>query len=104
MKWWDFLCYASFGLVVTSFVQIVGVLLLFTYLIVPSVCAILAAKGCGRRLVIGVLLSFVGGVSGLILSYYLDLPSGAAIVCVFGLMLVISGGVAKVALKAVPTH
>ncbi len=103
VKWWDFLFYASFGLVVTSFVQIVGVLLVFTYLIVPSVCAILLAKGFGKRLIIGVLLSFVGGVSGLILSYYLDLPSGAAIVCVFGLLLVISGGVARFAFKAKPT-
>lgn len=95
VKWWDFLFYASFGLVVTSFVQIVGVLLVFTYLIVPAVCAILVAKRFGVRLAVGVLLSYIGGISGLMISFYKDLPSGAAIVCVFGVLLVIAGGVSR---------
>ena len=96
VKGWDFLFYASFGLVVTSFVQIVGVLLVFTYLIVPAVCAILVAKGFRLRLAVGVLISFVGGVTGLMISFYKDLPSGAAIVCVFGVLLLVAGVVAKV--------
>ncbi len=100
VKWWDFLFYASFGLVVTSFVQIVGVLLVFTYLIVPAVCAILVARRFGARLAIGILLSFVGGVSGLMISFYKDLPSGAAIVCVFGALLVLGGLVSKFLTKA----
>ena len=40
VRWWDFLFYAAFGLVVTSFVRIAGVLLVFSYLIVPAVCGI----------------------------------------------------------------
>jgi hypothetical protein len=40
---WDFLFYASFGFVVTSSVSIAGVLLVFCYLIVPSVAAMLYA-------------------------------------------------------------
>ncbi len=94
VKLWDFLFYATFGLVVTSFVQIVGVLLVFTYLIVPAVCGILTARRFGVRLAVGVVLSLIGGVTGLILSFYKDLPSGAAIVCVFGVLLVLSGIVA----------
>ena len=90
-KLWNFLFYATFGLVVTSFVQIVGVLLVFTYLIVPAVCAILTARRFGVRLAIGVVLSLVGGVTGLMVSFYQDLPSGAAIVCVFGALLVLAG-------------
>ncbi len=91
VKLWDFLFYATFGLVVTSFVQIVGVLLVFTYLIVPAVCGILTAQRFGTRLAIGVVLSLVGGVTGLMISFYEDLPSGAAIVCVFGGLLVLAG-------------
>ena len=91
VKLWDFLFYATFGLVVTSFVQIVGVLLVFTYLIVPAVCGILTVRRFGARLAVGVVLSLVGGVTGLILSFYKDLPSGAAIVCVFGVLLVLAG-------------
>ena len=44
VRWWDFLFYALFGLVVTSFVRIAGVLLVFSYLIVPAVCGINLAR------------------------------------------------------------
>jgi len=91
IKLWDFLFYATFGLVVTSFVRIVGVLLVFTYLIVPAVCGVLLARSFALRLVYGGLLALLGGVTGLWVSFYYDLPSGAAIVCVFGLLLVLIG-------------
>ena len=44
VRWWDFFFYAIFGLVVTSFVRIAGVLLVFSYLIVPAVCGINLAR------------------------------------------------------------
>ena len=100
VKGGDFLFYASFGLVVTSFVQIVGVLLVFTYLIVPAVCAILVARGFRLRLAVGVLISLVGGVTGLMISFYKDLPSGAAIVCVLGALLVLAGFVSRFTAKS----
>src|SRR5450759_7871 len=53
VKFWDFLFYASFGFVVTSSVAIAGVLLVFFYLIVPSVAAMLYADSIGKRLAIG---------------------------------------------------
>src|SRR3954453_22876309 len=89
VRWWDFLFYALFGLVVTSFVRIAGVLLVFSYLIVPAVCGINLARGIGRRLLIGWIVALIGGVGGLFLSYWWDLPSGAAIVCTFGGLLIV---------------
>ena len=89
VRWWDFLFYALFGLVVTSFVRIAGVLLVFTYLIVPAACGINLAGSLGRRLLIGWLIALVGGVAGLYLSFRWDLPSGAAIVCTFGVLLIL---------------
>jgi zinc/manganese transport system permease protein len=91
VRWWDFFFYALFGLVVTSFVRIAGVLLVFTYLIVPAVCGINLAKSLGKRLLIGWLIALGGGVAGLFLSFYGDLPSGAAIVCTFGVLLILIG-------------
>jgi len=88
VRWWDFLFYALFGLVVTSFVRIAGVLLVFSYLIVPAVCGINLAQRTGPRLLIGWVVALVGGVAGLFLSYWWDLPSGAAIVCTFGALLI----------------
>ena len=89
VRWWDFLFYASFGFVVTSFVRIAGVLLVFTYLIVPAVCGINLASSLMKRMIIGLVIALIGGVLGLVASYQWDLPSGAAMVCVFGVLLVL---------------
>lgn len=86
---WDFLFYASFGFVVTSSVAIAGVLLVFCYLIVPSVGAMLYAENIGPRLAIGWTMGTVVSALGVWLSLHLDLPTGATIVCTFGLVLIV---------------
>src|SRR6266403_398762 len=89
VRWWDFFFYAVFGLVVTSFVRIAGVLLVFSYLIVPAVCGINLAQRTTNRLLIGWFVAWIGGIAGLFLSFWWDLPSGAAIVCTFGALLIL---------------
>jgi zinc/manganese transport system permease protein len=89
VRLWDFLFYASFGFVVTSSVAIAGVLLVFCYLIVPSVAAMLYAETIGRRLAIGWTMGTVVSAAGVYLSLVLDLPTGATIVCTFGAALVV---------------
>jgi zinc/manganese transport system permease protein len=89
VRWWDFLFYASFGFVVTSSVAIAGVLLVFCYLIVPSVAAMLYADTIGKRLAIGWTMGTVVSALGVYLSLVLDLPTGATIVCTFGFILVL---------------
>ena len=81
IKFWDFLFYASFGFVVTSSVAIAGVLLVFCYLIVPSVGAMLFADKIGRRLAIGWTMGTLVSALGVYFSVLLDLPTGATIVC-----------------------
>ena len=93
IKLWDFLFYASFGFVVTSSVSIAGVLLVFCYLIVPSVAAMLYADTIGRRLAIGWTMGTIVSAVGVYLSLKLDLPTGATIVCTFGLVLAILAAV-----------
>jgi zinc/manganese transport system permease protein len=84
LRLWDFLFYASFGFVVTSSVAIAGVLLVFCYLIVPSVGAMLFADRVGARLAIGWSMGTLVSALGCLLSVKLDLPTGATIVCTFG--------------------
>jgi zinc/manganese transport system permease protein len=93
VRLWDFLFYASFGFVVTSSVSIAGVLLVFCYLIVPSVAAMLYADSIGKRLAIGWSMGTLVSALGVYLSLKLDLPTGATIVCTFGLVLVIMASV-----------
>jgi len=97
VKLWDFLFYASFGFVVTSSVLIAGVLLVFCYLIVPSVAAMLYADRVGPRLAIGWTMGTVVSALGIYLSVTLDLPTGAAMVCTFGLVLILMGAVKPLA-------
>jgi zinc/manganese transport system permease protein len=101
---WDFLFYALFGLVVTSFVQIGGVLMVFTYLIVPAVCANLLAKSLGVLLGLGTLIAALGGIGGLYASYHFNIPTGAAIVCTFGAVLLVVGTIAKLRNGARPSN
>jgi zinc/manganese transport system permease protein len=84
LRLWDFLFYVSFGLVVTSSVAIAGVLLVFCYLIVPSVGAMLFAESIGKRLAIGWTMGTLVSALGVYLSVRWDLPTGATIVCTFG--------------------
>jgi len=89
VRLWDFLFYASFGFVVTSSVAIAGVLLVFCYLIVPSVGAMLFSKHIGTRLAIGWTMGTVVSAIGVYLSLKIDLPTGATIVCTFALVLIL---------------
>jgi zinc/manganese transport system permease protein len=95
VRLWDFVFYALFGVVVTSFVQIGGVLLVFSYLIVPAVCANFLAQRLGILLLIGWVTATLASVIGLYCSYQFDFPTGAAIVCVLGLALVLAAILAR---------
>ncbi len=86
---WDFLFYVSFGFVVTSSVAIAGVLLVFCFLIVPSVTAMLFARRLGPRLAIGWTMGAAVSAGGVALSFVLDLPTGATIVATFGVTLLL---------------
>jgi zinc/manganese transport system permease protein len=87
VRTWDFLFYATFGLVVTSSVRIAGVLLVFSYLIVPALAGVALGRTVGERLVVGWSFGTLVSVLGLSASASLDLPTGATVVCAFGVTL-----------------
>jgi zinc/manganese transport system permease protein len=89
VRWWDFLFYASFGVVVTSSVRIAGVLLVFSYLIVPTLAANLLGGSVARRLAVAWAFGTLVSVIAMVASAMLDLPTGATVVCAFGLILLL---------------
>jgi len=89
VRLWDFLFYASFGVVVTSSVRIAGVLLVFSYLIVPALAGIMLGRTIASKLLIGWGFGTLVSVVGIVASAALDLPTGATVVCAFGLTLVV---------------
>src|SRR6476646_4893481 len=99
VRFWDFLFYASFGFVVTRSVAIAGVLLVFCYLIVPSVGGMLWSGRIGPRLAIGWIMGVAVSMLGMYLSVQFDLPTGATIVCTFGLVLAVMAAVRPLLLR-----
>jgi zinc/manganese transport system permease protein len=81
---WDVVFYGSFALVVTSSVRIAGVLLVFSYLIVPAALAGLFTSGLRQRLVLAWAFGAALTAAGLYASWTWDLPTGPAIVTAFG--------------------
>ncbi len=95
VRWWDFVFYMLFGLVVTSFVHIGGVLLVFSYLVVPAVCATYLVNSVVARFAVGWVIATLASVVSLFITAKADLPIGAAIVCVLGIALVLTTLAAK---------
>ena len=90
-RYWDFLFYVTFGFVVTSSVKIAGVLLVFSFLIIPTVAALLFKQSVKSRLIFGWIFGMVGSFLGMFISIGFDVPTGASIVVTFGSLLALLG-------------
>jgi zinc/manganese transport system permease protein len=89
VRWWDFLFYLSFGLVITLAVETAGVLMVFAYLVAPAIIALSSRDTWPARLVMAWAVGIVASVLGMAASYQWDMPSGPAIVVSLGLLLVV---------------
>ncbi len=89
VKFWDFLFYVSFGIVITHSVGTAGVLLVFVFLVVPAITSMLITNVWWKQLVIGWVMGVIVSVVGLYISYVADLPSGPTVVTFYGFALLI---------------
>ncbi len=89
VRWWDFLFYLSFGIIITFSVEVGGILMVFSYLVIPACIAMLLASSMKTRLILGWAIGWAGSAVGLVASYVWDFPTGPAIVVVLGLALVL---------------
>ncbi len=90
VRLWDVLFYMSFGLVITKSVEVVGVLLVFSYLIVPAVIAQMWSDSIRGRLLFGWLVAILASTFGISWSFYADYPTGPAVVVMLGIFLILS--------------
>jgi len=88
VRWWDFLFYLSFAVVITSSVRIAGVLLVFILLIAPAVCGAMFARSLRARLCVGWVAGTLATTLGLGVSARMDWPPAPAISCVFAVLLI----------------
>jgi len=89
-KFWDFLFYFSFGIVIVEAVAIGGILTIFAFLIIPASISALLAKKWMSRILIGFLVGGIATISGLYLSWVMDVPSSPTIILFLGLCLLVS--------------
>ena len=87
VRLWDFLFYMSFGFVITSSVAIAGVFLVFSYLVIPSVGAMLISDKLSTRLTTGWIAGAIISFIGVKLSWQTGLPTSPLVVCVFAVAL-----------------
>jgi len=80
----DFLFYITLGLVIVFSVRTAGVFLIFTFLIIPAVCGALFSQSMIKQFIIGSVIGVLASFLGLLLSFHLDQPTGATLVCTFG--------------------
>ena len=90
IRLWDVLFYMSFGVVIVKSVTIVGVLLVFSYLVVPAVIAQMWKSTVRGKLLLGWLMAILASSAGIVWSFYFDYPTGPAVVVMLSLFLVIS--------------
>ena len=95
VRLWDFVFYASFGVVVTSSVRIGGVLLVFSYLIVPALAGVALGRSVRAKLLVGWAFGTLVSVLGVVASAAFDLPTGATVVCAFGATLLVFWALAR---------
>ncbi|OVE79925.1 hypothetical protein BVY01_01255 [bacterium I07] len=93
---WDFLFYSSMGLVITVSVKLAGVLVIFSFLIIPATFSALFAIGWSKRLKIAWAIGLFSIICGLAFSYSLDFSCGPSVVSFLGLSLIIGGIASKI--------
>jgi len=102
IRWWDFLFYLSFGMVITFSVPIAGVLLVFSFLVVPAAIAFQFTRRYGALAIVSWLVGAAASAAGLLVSFRYDLPTGPMVVVMFGLLLLLAGAARRLAGVRVP--
>lgn len=90
VRFWDILFYMSFGVVITKSVAVVGVLLVFSYLVVPAVIAQMWKDTVRGRLLFGWAVAIAASTLGILWSFHSDYPTGPAVVVMLAICLVVS--------------
>ena len=79
---WDFVFYGTFSVVVTYSVQIAGVLLVFSFLVVPAIVSLMLSDSIKKQLIIGWLFGLTACIIGILLAITFDFPVGPMIVVI----------------------
>ena len=89
-RWMDFIFYITFGLVIVFSVKVAGVLLVFSFLVVPAAISSLFSKSWKTSILIGWGVGILVTMLGLMFSWWIDVPCGPSIVILLGIFLLLA--------------
>lgn len=87
---WNLLLYLTLGLVIAFAMQFAGVMLVFNFLVLPSVTGLLIARGMSGMFAWAIISALLAAVVGFSLSVPFDLPTGPAIIAVSGVFVLLA--------------
>jgi zinc/manganese transport system permease protein len=90
VRLWDFIFYVSFGVAITFAVNLAGVLLIFSTLVIPAVIAFLYTDRLMPALLVAWLAGAVAIIGGVAASFAWDITTGPLLVCAFGVVLILA--------------
>jgi zinc/manganese transport system permease protein len=90
LRTWDFVFYATFGVIITASVQVAGVLMVFSSLVIPAIIAFFFTRSFSRALIIAWSSGTVAIVAGLAISFSMDITTGPVLVVTFGSVLLVA--------------
>ncbi|MHB1455282.1 MAG: metal ABC transporter permease [Armatimonadota bacterium] len=94
-SWWDLFFFLLLGVIISLGIKLAGTLLVFAFLVLPAVTALLLSQRLGRIIAIAIVASIVATITGLYVSVRLDLPSGPTIVAVSFLLVLVAWVISK---------
>ena len=86
----NYLMLTLVALVIVINIRVAGIILVISYLTIPQSTANLFVNDFKKIIILSILISFTGSITGLFLSYYWNIPSGATIIFVFVLIFMIA--------------
>jgi zinc/manganese transport system permease protein len=101
-RWWDFLFFATQGIITVMIVPIAGVLLAYSFLMIPAAIAALFSAGWIRAVVLGWAVGLAACLVGLVASYNWNLPYGPSLVLSLGLFFLAAVVIRSIRGQAVP--
>ncbi len=91
VQWWEFFFYLILGVAFSLSVSVAGVLVIFSYLVIPATAALVLDVGMNASFLVAVLIAVTAGAGGVFCSYQYDLPTGPTIVAALAVLLLLSG-------------
>lgn len=86
----NYLMLVLVALVIVINIRVAGIILVISYLTIPQSTANLFVNDLKKIIILSVIISFSGSVSGLLISYYWNIPSGASIIFVFVIIFIVA--------------